>query len=95
MAREVIAGRVGLQATTWDSKSRGEGIEEDIDNSFDWFYVGIVWVKAKTRLFLLLGVEVLRECGRLVKVERILGKNLKQPRITGTSSQHIFNPERV
>ena len=59
MAREVIAGRVGLQATTWDSKSRDEGIEEDTDNSFDWFYVGIVRVKAKTRLFLLLGVEVL------------------------------------
>ena len=77
MAREVIAGRVGLQATTWDSKSRGEGIEEDIDNSSVWFYAGIIWVKAKTRLFLLLGVEVLRECGRPVKVERIPGKNLK------------------
>ena len=60
MAREVIAGRVGLQATTWDSKSRGEGIEEDIDNGSDQLYVGVVRVKAKTRLFLLLGARMRR-----------------------------------
>jgi len=40
-------------------------------------------VKAKTRLFLLLGVEVLRECGRLVKVERIFGKNLESAKNHG------------